>query len=87
MDEHIPELLAYDTALYRGDGFALATRVENGKLFCPELLGSADAGRILVTLGAKEGVFRTPGQGNPLVWFCPLSDKALKPEYFPLILD
>lgn len=85
------ENIAYleDTAFfYHGEGVLCAAMKENGKLYCPELLGDESAApRILAALKCKSGVFRTPGEGMPFAMFLPLSKKAHAPSYFGLAFD
>ncbi len=70
-----------------GDGFLMAYSTDGDRLVCHELLGNADFGGILRTLGCKSGTFRTPGRGSPFAMFLPLYDGAPVPEYFGLALD
>ncbi len=70
---------------YAGEGLLLCAHAENGTLFAPELLGSAEPGRILRALGCREGTFRRPGQ-DPFALWLPLAD-AEPPEYFSFALD
>lgn len=73
---------------YRGDGFLLAARTENGQLYCPELLGDAAAAPgILAALNCARGTFRTPGEGKAFAMFHPLSKEAKAPDYFGLAFD
>ncbi|MBE6645605.1 MAG: GNAT family N-acetyltransferase [Ruminococcaceae bacterium] len=76
-------------SFYTGDDFLLAVRVDNGKLFCAELLGNADkAPEILTSLGCKTGVFRTPGADTLFAMYCPTSDTFKEPPtYFGLAFD
>lgn len=70
---------------YAGDGFLLCARREKDTLFVPELLGSADPGRILKALSCREGTFRTPGSSPFAMWLGLTEVK--KPEYFAIALD
>lgn len=73
---------------YRGNGFLLAARTENGQLYCPELLGDTDAAPgILAALNCPRGRFRAPGTGKDFAMFHPLSKNARAPEYFGLAFD
>ena len=77
--------LACHNRFYRGDGFLMAAHVNDGTLFAPELLGSADHSGILSALGAREGTFRVPGTAPFAMWH-PLSDVPV-PTYFGFAFD
>lgn len=73
---------------YCGEDVVCAAMKENGKLYCPELLGNADAApAILAALKCKSGTFRTPGEGMPFAMFLPLDKDAQAPTYFGLAFD
>ena len=73
---------------YRGENLLLAAHAENGKLWCPELLGDAAAAPdILKALNCTEGHFRTPGQGFPFAMFLPLTVEAQPPKHLALAFD
>lgn len=73
---------------YRGENLLLAAHAENGKLWCPELLGDAAAAPgILKALNCTEGHFRTPGDQIPFSMFLPLSKNAQPPKYLSLAFD
>ena len=73
---------------YRGENLLLAAHAENGKLWCPELLGDASAAPgILKALRCTEGRFRTPGDRFPFAMFLPLSKNAQAPSYLSLSFD
>lgn len=73
--------------LYAGDGFLFCADTENGQLFCPELLGDAQAAPGIVSaLNAVSGTFRSPGEGKDFAMYHPLSDTPA-PNYFGLAFD
>ena len=73
---------------YRGKNLLLAAHAENGKLWCPELLGDpAAAPGILAALGCREGHFRMPGGGIPFAMFRPLEADAPAPAYLGFAFD
>ncbi len=73
---------------YRGEQVLLAAHGENGKLWCPELLGDVSAAPgILSALKCREGRFRTPGGDIPFAMFCPLAEGAEMPEYLGFAFD
>lgn len=73
---------------YRGENLLLAAHAENGKLWCPELLGDTTAAPgILKELRCTEGRFRTPGNGIPFAMFLPLSQKAQPPKHLAFAFD
>lgn len=79
--------LALQTQLYAGEDFLLCAAVENGKLYCPEILGNAEAAAgILTALGAVSGTFHAPGPGRDFAMYHPLSDISA-PTYFGLAFD
>lgn len=75
--------------LYAGEGFLLAARHGQNRLFGLELLGdTSHIPAILSTLGAAEGTFRTPGNGQPFGMYLPLGEHpSLPPTYFGLAFD
>lgn len=79
--------LERQAGLYAGADFVCCADVRDGTLFCPEILGNADAAPgILTALGAAGGTFRTPGPGRDFAMYHPLSD-APAPTYFGLAFD
>jgi len=73
---------------YRGENLLLAAHGENGKLWCPELLGDSDsAPGILKALNCAEGHFRTPGDTVPFAMFLPLGKDARPPKHLGLAFD
>ena len=86
-DENIAflETLAF---FYRGENLLLAAHANNGKLWCPELLGDASAAPgILKALNCSEGHFRTPGEGFPFAMFLPLTEQAQPPKHLAFAFD
>lgn len=72
---------------YQGQDFLLCAALENGKLTGYELLGNTDAAPgILAALGAKKGIFRTPGDA-PFGMFLSLTEDPALPGYFAFALD
>lgn len=57
---------------YRGDGFLVAARAENGGIFAPEVLGTAPLGAVCAALGAGEGRFRIQGTDRVFAMVKPL---------------
>lgn len=73
---------------YRGEKVLLAAHAENGRLWCPELLGdTAAVPGILAALKCREGRFRTSGGQVPFAMFRPLADDAKPPEYLGFAFD
>lgn len=73
---------------YQGENLLLAAHAENGKLWCPELLGDpAAAPGILNALRCTEGHFRAPGDQFPFAMFLPLTPDAQPPRYLGLAFD
>ncbi len=80
------EFLQKQVSFSTGNDCLLVYTEENGKLWCPELLGDpACAPRILKSLGAREGRFCGPGQ-IPFAMFRPLADTKA-PLYFGFAFD
>ncbi len=81
------DFLSLQAELFKGDGFILACRRENGMLFGIELLGNIDkSAEILSTLLCDKGVFRTVGNSVPFAMYYALSDLPA-PDYFGLAFD
>lgn len=79
------ETLAF---FYRGENLLLAAHVNNGNLWCPELLGDpAAAPSILKALNCGEGRFRIPGTDSPFAMFLPLAEDAPAPKHLALAFD
>lgn len=73
---------------YAGPGFVAALRRDGDRIFCPEILGNSGmAPGILRALGASQGIFRCPGQGEAFAMFLPLHKKAVTPRYFAFAFD
>lgn len=73
---------------YQGENLLLAAHAENGKLWCPELLGDVSAAPgILKALNCAEGHFRTPGDTFPFAMFLPLRSEALPPKHLSFAFD
>lgn len=87
-DEESIAFLETMVFFYRGENLLLAAHAENGKLWCPELLGDTTAAPgILKALRCTEGHFRTPGDKFPFAMFLPLSKNAQPPKYLSLAFD
>ena len=72
---------------YAGEDVLFCASVTDGKCFCPELLGNADAApAILRTLHAASGTFRTPGTEKPFAMFRPIAQMP-DPNYFGFAFD
>jgi hypothetical protein len=73
--------------LYAGTDFLLAATVEDGTLHAMEFLGNRGAApAVLAALGAKTGLFRTPGWEMVFALYRPITD-APTPTYFGLAFD
>lgn len=73
------EMMAF---FYRGENVLLAAHAENGKLWCPELLGDPSAAPgILKALKCREGRFRTPGGSIPFAMLLPFEADVKLPAY------
>lgn len=73
---------------YRGEDLLLAAHAVNGKLWCPEFLGSrSEAPAVLAALRCTEGHFRTPGSTFPFAMFLPLEADAQVPCHLALAFD
>ena len=73
---------------YAGEDFVLAASTETGKLYCPELLGNADAAPAIVkALNCAEGTFVTPGKDIPFTMLLPLHDQVEAPDYLGLVFN
>ena len=73
---------------YRGENLLLAAHAVNGKLWCPEFLGSrSEAPAVLAALRCTEGHFRTPGSTFPFAMFLPLEADAQVPCHLALAFD
>ena len=73
---------------YRGENLLLAAHAVNGKLWCPEFLGSrSEAPAVLAALRCTEGHFRTPGSTFPFAMFLPLETNAQVPCHLALAFD
>lgn len=79
--------LADFAAFFAGDGFLLAARKEDGRLFGMELLGDASfAPGILAAMNVSEGSFRIPEKEKPFALYAPLKE-GVTPNYFGLAFD
>ena len=82
------DFLKTQVQFYAGPGILLAVAKEEDSLFCPELLGDPSAApRILHTLGALHGTFRTPGSTVPFTMYRPLTATAPVPSHFAFAFD
>ncbi len=80
------DFLQKHASFSEGNGFILTYSEENGKLWCPELLGDVScAPGILRSLGLQEGRFRVPGE-TPFAMFRPLAETEA-PGYFGFAFD
>jgi len=81
--------LSAQAELYRGERLLLAVRREKDTLVGAELLGEIEcAPRIVRTLGAERGIFRTVGGDRDFSMIYPLvAKKAPNPTYFGLAFD
>ncbi|MBQ3123794.1 MAG: GNAT family N-acetyltransferase [Clostridia bacterium] len=81
------DFLETQAEFYAGDGFVVASRVENGKFYGVEFLG--DSGKIpsvLKALGHNTGQFRTVGNDRPFAMYRPINEDN-PPTYFGLAFD
>ena len=73
---------------YAGMGFLAALQQDGDTVFCPEILGNPGmAPGILLSLGAAQGTFRCPGEGQDFAMFLPLMEEAEMPAYFGFAFD
>lgn len=73
---------------YAGMGFLAALQQEGDTVFCPEILGNPGmAPGILLALGAAQGTFRCPGEGEAFAMFLSLREDAKMPAYFGFAFD
>lgn len=73
---------------YRGEGFLLSAREQEGELWGDELLGDASAAPgILKALHQPRGTFRIPGGDRNLLMWLPLAPDATAPGWFGLPFD
>lgn len=73
---------------FGGGDFLAAGQIYEGKFYAQEFLGNADCmAPLLWALGVEEGVFRTVGESTPFVWYLPLTERCVKPQYFAMALD
>lgn len=74
-------------SFWAGEGWLLCGHVVKDTLYVQEFLGdSALAPAITAALGAKKGLFRTPGTDRPFAMYYPLTH-APKPKYFGIAMD
>lgn len=79
--------LGAQTKLYGGKDFVAALMMDGKEIYCPELLGNADAAPgIVAALGGDRGRFRMPGNEKPFAMYHPLNLREL-PAYFGLAFD
>lgn len=82
------DLLETQESFFMGDNVVMAARMEDGKLFCAELLGDRRiAPGILKALTCKSGSFRTVGDDKEFSMFIAFDLDFLPPEYFGLAFD
>lgn len=83
-EEHVL-FLQTQAELYAGPNFLLAAVRESDRLIGVELLGNHTVGpKILKTLGAKQGIFRIPGEEWDFAMYHCLDGVTLPPTYFGL---
>lgn len=81
-------LLASFARFYAGADFLAAVTSDGEELRCHELLGNLSAAPgILKSLGMKTGIFRTPGTEKKYVFWLPLTENRIRPNYFGFVLD
>ena len=82
------DFLSSQASFYKGNQVLLCAAVEGDKAFIPELLGDTkQAPGIVAALGAREGLFRTPGSHRPFAMYYPLTACREMPAYFAFALD
>ena len=80
--------LAGMAKFYKGADFVAAAATDGDELWCPELLGNADAMPGLVKmLGFPAGRARMPGKDRQFAMYRSLSKTGEKPRYFGLVFD
>ena len=81
------DFLETQAEFYKGDGFVVATRVENGVLYGVEFLGNTDKiPSVIKASGYEKGEFRTVGNGRKFAMYCAF-DESEMPTYFGLAFD
>ena len=79
--------LASYACFWTGDGWLLCGSIVNDTLYVQEFWGDPSlAPAITAAVGAKKGLFRTPGTGRPFAMYYPLTD-APKPKYLGIAMD
>lgn len=79
--------LEHQVQFYAGETFLLSAWEDQGILHGVELLGDVSAAPgILGALGCREGTFRIPGK-LPFAMFLPLTEDAVRPDYFGFAFD
>ncbi len=80
--------LSQQAQFYAGADFLLAAYQEGDTLTAMELLGNREAAPgILRTLGARQGMFRCPGEEKNFSLVYPLQENAFLPSYFGFAFD
>lgn len=80
------DFLSKLVSFYAGEDFLFCGQLQDGQLYCPEFLGNLDAApKVLASLGAQSGTFRSPGQKD-FAMYHSLSDTPV-PSYFGLAFD
>lgn len=74
---------------FKGENFILTAYIEDTKLNCLEILGSAQKyAEIVSTLNCEKGVFRTKGKDKPFAMFYPLTEASTEnPSYLGFAFD
>jgi predicted N-acetyltransferase YhbS len=83
----LPFLSAF-ADFYKGENCLFCGSVDNGIFHAQEFLGDPLAAPgCLAALGLNKGQFRSPGTGEPLAMFYPLSPTETPPAYLGIPLD
>ncbi len=87
-EEESLRFLAAQALLLAGEDWVCAAYSDGKALRCAELLGNtAVAPGIVKTMGFKEGLFRSPGNGQDFAMGFPLTPDCRFPDYFGLAFD
>lgn len=73
---------------FEGENFLAAGLTFEGVFHGQEFLGERGCMEgLLRSLGAEEGIFRTPGKGRPFAYLLKLQPDCLVPTYFAIAMD